>query len=258
MKRLFAAMVCALLPMGVVAQQALVQFQGTVTNVHGVREGVLADVQVGEAVEGLAVFDANQLLVANGDGVTFLRLRAPWTEGLDLLRSSLTIGGRPIGTEDYPFTLGTTGLDDDRVPASPPNSPAADRFFVNDWSSPYDLSNSDITVAPSRIVNVSASALSPSTFVTGPVTSLYVPLNWTAAETLTGYITDGVGRRISATAWAFDVNDPPLNHEQHAMLVEFTVDSMSKVTCRNRLPWVDFGWQWPQNRVTCAMGEGNP
>jgi hypothetical protein len=258
MKRLVVAMICALLPMGVAAQQLLVRFQGTVTKVHGVREGVLADIQVGETVEGLAVFDANQLLVANGDGVTFLRLRAPWTEGIDLLRASLAIGGRPISTEDYPFTLGTTGLDDDRVSASPPNSPQADRFFVNDWSSPYDLSNQDITVAPSRILNLSASALTPSTFVTGPVTSLYIPLDWPAAETLTGTITDGVGRRVSATAWAFDVNDPPQNPDQHAMLVEFTLDSMSTSTCQNRLPWVDFGWAWPHNRVTCAVTQREP
>lgn len=81
---------------------------------------------------------------AGGDGVTFLRLRAPWTNGIDLVRSSLTIGDRSVSMEDYPFTLGNTGIDDDRVPASPPGSPAA--------------------------------------------------------ETLTGMITDGVGRRSGPTA----------------------------------------------------------
>jgi hypothetical protein len=255
MKRLVAALACALLPLGATAQQILVEFTGKVTRVHGVREGVLADAQVGETVEGLAMFDASQLLAVNGDNSTFLRLRAPWTNGIDLLRSSLTIGDRSVSMEGYAFTLGSAGIDDDRVPASPPGAPAADRFFVSDWSSPYDLSNPAITVAPSRILNVSASALAPSAFVTGPVTSLYVPLNWPAAETLTGTITDGVGRRIGPTTWAFDVNDPPLNHEQHAMLVEFSLESMTKVTCRNRLPWVDFGWPWPRYPVTCAVSQ---
>jgi len=255
MKRLIAALACALLPMAAPAQQILVEFKGVVTSVQGVREGVLAQAQVGEAIEGLAVFDASQLQVANGDGVTFLRLRAPWSDGVDLLRSKLSIGGRPVNTEDYTFRLGNTGLDDDRAPASPPNSPAADRFFVSDWSSPYDLSNPEITVAPSRILSLSASALAPSSFVTGPITSLYIPLNWSAVEALTGTITDGVGRRINATTWMFDQNDPPMNPDEHAMVVSFTLDSMTKVTCQNRLPWVDFGWPWPKKIVTCAVSQ---
>lgn len=125
-----------------------------------------------------------------------------WNNGIDLVRSSRTIGHRSVSMEDYPFTLGNTGIDDDRVPASPPGSPAA--------------------------------------------------------ETLTGMITDGVGRRSSPTAWAFDVNDPPLNHEQHAMVVEFSLESMTKVTCENRLPWVDFGWRWPRYPVTCAVSQRKP
>lgn len=252
MKRLLLLLACALLPLGAAAQEIIVQFKGTVSQVSGVREGVLAGVQVGDSVEGLAVLEPSLFVVANGDGSTFLRIRAPWTDGLDLMRASLTIGGQRIDTEEYAFRLGNAGLDDDRVIASQPGSLPIDRFFLSDWSSPLDLSDLTVTVAPSRILNLAATAPAPSSFVTGPITDLYQDLDWSAATALTGSILDGVGTRVNETTWRFDTNDPAVNPDLHAMMVSFTIDTMSKLTCQNRVVWVEFGWPWPDYPITCA------
>ena len=254
MKRFLPLLACVQLQMAASAQHVLVEFSGTVSEVRGVREGVLADVKVGDPVRGLAMFEPSVFEVAAGDGATFLRIRAPWTEGLDLMRASLVVGGRQIDTEEYAFRLGSAGLDENRVPLnSPPGSPPIDRFIVSDWSSPLDLADPAVTVAPSRILNLSAVAPGESTFVTIPVVDLYQKLDWSALPSRTGSILDGVGRRVSDTAWAFDVNDPPMNPDRHAMMVSFTLDSMSKVTCQNRVVWVEFGWPWPRHPITCAV-----
>lgn len=256
MKRFWVMFACLLLqlPLAASAQQVQVQFKGTVTEVRGVREGVLADVQVGEPVEGLAMFQPSLFTIAAGDGASFLRLRAPWTDGLDLLRSGLTIGDRRIDTEQYAYRLSNLAVDENRVPANmPPGSPPIDRFFVSDWSSPLDLSDLAVVVAPSRILNVTATAPGPSSFVVNPIVDLYLTLDWPAVTSMSGSILDGVGRRFSDTAWAFDLGDPPINPDRHAMQVIFSIESMSKVTCQNRVVWVDFGWPWPQHPITCAV-----
>jgi hypothetical protein len=255
MKRFLLLLACSLLPFGALAQEVMVQFKGTVSRVQGVREGVLAGVQVGDPVEGLVMFEPSVFVVANGDGSTFLRIRAPWTDGLDLMRASLTIGGLRIDTEEYAFRVGNAGLDDDRVIASQPGSLPIDRFFVSDWSSPLDLSDVSVTAASSRILNLTATAPAPSSFVTGPIIDFYHDLNWSAATTLTGSILDGDGIRVNETTWRFDTNNPAADPDRHAMMVSFTIDTMSKLTCQNRVVWVDFGWPWPDHPITCAVSQ---
>lgn len=247
-------MCCALLGASPAwADILVVEFTGEVTAIAGPQNGGTLDhAAVGDPVEGAFVFDPDQFPLGSGDGATFIAIRDPWDFPLDLLRTRLLIGGVPFPTEDpaFPFTLGTSLLR--QGGGAGPGSAPTDGYFVNEWSSEFDLSDLNIIRAPLRIVNLAAVAPGDSAFVSIPVTSLYQPLDFSLADTLTLSVIEGIGMRVGSTGtFGFVFDDP----SRPTRSVTVTLTSVTKSQCRNRIPWVDQGRPFPDYPIGCGVSQ---
>ena len=232
----------------------VVQFTGEVVAVTGQQNGGSLDhAVIGDPVEGLFVFDPDQFPLGSGDGATFIAVRDPWDFPMDLLRTRLLIGGVPFPTEDpaFPFTLGTSLLREGGGGTGPSPAPT-DGYFVNEWSSTFDLSDLGIVYAPLRIVNLAAVAPGDSAFVSIPVTSFYPPLDFSLAATRTLSVIEGIGQRVGNTgSFGFVFNDPA----RPTRSVTVTLTAVTKSHCQNRIPWVDQGRPFPDHPIGCGVSQ---
>jgi hypothetical protein len=232
----------------------VVQFTGEVVTVTGQQNGGSLDqAAIGDPVEGLFVFDPDQFPLGSGDGSTFIAIRDPWNLPLDLLRTRLLIGGVPFPTDDpaFPFTLGTSQLREGSGGTGPSPAPT-DGYFVNAWSSTFDLSDLGIVYAPLRIVNLAAVAPSDSGFVSIPVTSLFQPLDFSLAATRTLSVIEGIGQRVGNTGnFGFVFNDPA----RPTRSITVTLTAVTKSHCQNRIPWVDQGQPFPDHPIGCGVSQ---
>ena len=249
MRKLLAILVCSFVPGLLSAQQVYLHFKGTVTAVQGTGDSTLAAAQVGDAIEGFVVHDPSVFPVQFGDGATRLMIRAPWTDSLGLMRTRLQIADQPFDTEGYAYHLGFSLIANGAAPAV-----TQDQYSINDWSSPLDISDPSILVAPLRIFTLVARAPVASSLVQVPLSAYDVDL--TAAATYEVSIVDGIGERLApgSSVWAFNFDEPPNNDvERPAMQVSISIDSITRVTCENRIPWYDFGWPFPLHPVGCGV-----